>query len=114
MKKVLMMAVFMCATLSISADRSFKDFVEEAFAEITEMVKQAPASVVYGVTKSTPQSLTVNTPLGEYDVQKENGGYRFLGLFVKFLSKKGDTYTVDSSVGKFKVDVKNCTITKVE
>ena len=114
MKKVLMMAVFMCATLSISADRSFKDFVEEAFAEITEMVKQAPPSVVYGVTKSTPQSLTVNTPLGEYDVQKENGGYRFLGLFVKFLSKKDNTYTVDSSIGKFKVDVKKCTITKVE
>jgi hypothetical protein len=113
MKKVLMMAVFMCATLSINAEPTFKEVVEEAFAKITEMVKQAPTSIVYGVTKSTTQSLTVNTPLGEYDVQKEDGGYRFLGLFVKLLSKKGSTYTIDSSIGKFKVDVKKRTITKV-
>ena len=48
-----------------------------------------------------------------YDVEKKNGGYSFLGMFAKIESKKGNVYIVDSSLGKFKVDVNKCSISKL-
>lgn len=87
--------------------------VEKVKNEVVNNVKQTPQGTVYGVIKSTPQEYVVKTPLGTYNVEKKNGGFSFMGLFAKVESKKGSVYIVNSSLGKFKIDIKKCTITKL-
>ena len=87
--------------------------VENVISQVSNNILEAPASTTYGVIESTPEKYVVNTPLGKYDVEKKNGGYSFMGMFAKIESKKGNVYIVDSSLGKFKVDVNKCSISKL-
>lgn len=98
-----------------SAEKTEKNVssVEATINQVVNNILKAPASTTYGVVENTPEKYVVNTPLGKYDVEKKNGGYSFLGMFAKIESKKGNVYIVDSSLGKFKVDVNKCSISKL-
>ena len=98
-----------------SAEKTEKSVssVEATINQMVDNILKAPASTTYGVVENTPEKYVVNTPLGKYDVEKKNGGYSFLGMFAKIESKKGNVYIVDSSLGKFKVDVNKCSISKL-
>ena len=98
-----------------SADNNNGDVtsVEQVVSQVSNKILEAPASTTYGVVENTPEKYVVNTPFGKYDVEKKNGGYSFLGIFAKIESKKGNVYIVDSSLGKFKVDINKCSISKL-
>ena len=83
--------------------------------EIINRVSEAPVNTVYGLVESTNEKYVVNTPFGKYDIKKnQDGSLEAFGLKAKLESKRGHIYVVNSSIGRFKIDTKKCTITKIE
>lgn len=118
MKKCFMiLALSLCMSVS-SFGQSYSESVGKEFDSVVEkiftIIKDDPENTVYGIVESNPDKYVVNTPIGKYNVTKnKNGSYTFLGIYVKLESKKGNTYIIDSYLGKFKIDLNKCTITKI-
>ena len=87
--------------------------VEDLFLDVTNTMKHDPSGTVYGVTQSNKDNIVVNTPVGEYTVNKsETGEYSFLGITAKLKSRKGNKYTIESSLGEYEIDINKCVVIK--
>jgi hypothetical protein len=112
-KKFLTLVLILVAVIGISG---FAQSEKSAFEAVVEACKKnatdAPSGTVFGIVESTPQKYVVNTPIGKYDVEKQNGGFSFMGIYAKLRSRKGSVYTVESSLGDYVINLKKCTIVK--
>ena len=114
MKRMLILLMFVLGMSINGFAQSETSVFETIKNEVINKVKEAPAGTIYGIIKSTPEKYVVNTPLGEYNIKKNtDGSFECLGITAKIISKKGNVYVVDSSLGKFKINTKKCTITKL-
>ena len=86
--------------------------VENLFREVTNTVEQDPSGTVYGIIENNQDNILVNTPVGEYTVNKNGEEYSFMGVSAKLKSKKGNIYTIETSLGEFEINVNKCIITK--
>lgn len=121
MKKNFILILFLMFVTNIGFAQSIKDeknendkitSIENVIFQVFNKISEAPAFTTYGVVGNMPEKYVVNTPLGRYDVEKKNGGYSFMGIFAKIESKKGNIYIINSSLGKFIIDVNKCSISK--
>lgn len=113
MRKAFLLLILMLGISLSGFAQSEKSAVDETVKTVVNKTKEAPAGIVYGLVKETKDEAIVNTPIGEYRITKKDGGYSFLGFTAKIESHEGNVYIVNSSVGRFKVNVKKCTITKL-
>lgn len=109
MKKISMMIVgaimFCIPTMSAKSNKTVESAISNA--------KNAPSGTVYGVVEKTADYYVVNTPIGKYTIKHENGWFSFMGVKAKIVSHKGSIYVVDSNLGKYRIDTKRCTMTKL-
>lgn len=115
-KKCFMIAAFLlCMSINGFAqnDNNLSSKIEYVIEKLSNIVKDSPKGTTYGVIENTPEKYVVNTPIGKYNITKENGGFTFMGMFAKIESQKGNIYIVDSTLGKFRIDTKKCTIEKL-
>lgn len=91
---------------------SDKSLFEELVDRVANIVKAAPSGTTYGITGKTNESYTVNTPIGEYQVAREDGGVRIFGIWAKLVSSHKGVYVIDSSLGKFELNINKCTVKK--
>ena len=111
MKKIIVVLIMFIALVSFTQMSE----VEDLFVNVTNSVKQDPSGTVYGVVEDNRDNIVVNTPIGEYSIDKLNGDkYSFMGIEAKIKSRRGNVYIIDSSIGEFKVDINKCNITKIK
>jgi hypothetical protein len=114
MKKVMMALMMVAATTTASFAKSNNTQVTAAAKEVAQTMKDAPSGTTYGVVETTKNYITVNTPLGRYNIDRnEDGSFTFLGVSAKLLSAKNGVYKVKTSLGTYRVDVRKATITKL-
>lgn len=76
-------------------------------------MKDAPSGTTYGVVEVTKNHIVVNTPLGRYNINKnEDGSFSFMGMTAKLVAVKNGVYKVQTSFGTFSVDTRKATVTK--
>ena len=113
MKKIGLFVLMLVAAMGVSGfAQSEKSAFEAVVNACKKNAKDAPSGTVFGIVERTPQKYVVNTPIGEYDVEKQGGGLSFMGIYAKLRSRKGSVYTVESSLGDYVINLKKCTIVK--
>lgn len=113
MKKIILFSLILVAAMGVSGFvQSEKSAVESVKSSIEKGAYDAPVGTTYGVVQSTKEKYVVNTPIGQYEVKKSNGGFSFMGLYAKIVSRKGSVYNIESSVGNYEVNIRKCTIVK--
>lgn len=113
MKKILFFSLILVAAMGVSGfAQSEKSAIETVKNVFEKQAYDAPSGTVYGIIKNTTEKYVVNTPIGQYDVEKTDGGYSCMGLFAKIISHKGSVYNIQSSLGNYEVNIKKCTIIK--
>ena len=109
MKKIIFILLMAVGLVSFTQMES----VEDLFYDVTNTMKHDPSGTVYGVMESNKDNIVVKTPLGEYTVDKsETGEYSCLGVTAKQKSRKGNIYTIESSLGEYEIDVNKCVVIK--
>lgn len=109
MKKLMIMLLMVVATSTASFAKGSNDNVQTAAKEVVQKVKDAPSGTTYGVVEVT----VVNTPLGRYNINKnEDGSFSFMGMTAKLVAVKNGVYKVQTSFGTFSVDTRKATVTK--
>lgn len=111
MKKLIILFAAIC--MSASAYCNNEKDVKDIISYVIKTVENSPSNTTWGITSVTKEAYTVNTPLGEFKITRENGGVRVFGVFAKLISKKGNVYTVESSIGKYIIDLNKCIVTKL-
>lgn len=116
MKKIIFILVFILG-ISISGfaqTTKSADMVANVTKEVSNEVKNAPSGTTYGLVGSDTENYVVNTPLGTYKVKKEGkNSISFMGITANLVSKKGNVYIIESSLGKFKINTNKCTVVKL-
>ena len=93
--------------------QSEKSAVNETIETVVNKIKEASPGTTYGLIKETKEEAVVNTPIGEYHITKKDGWYSFMGFTAKIESHSRNIYIINTSFGKFKINIKKCTITKL-
>lgn len=113
MKNVLMILMFMLG-VSISGVAQTTQ-VENVINDIKVEVKNAPKGTVYGLTKTTKEYYLVNTPIGEYRIDRNpDNSFSFMGVKVKLVSSKNNVYVVNTSLGDFEINPKKVMVKKIK
>lgn len=113
MKKLMIALMMVVATSTASFAKGGDDHVQVAAMEVAQKVKDAPSGTTYGVVEVTKSHIVVNTPLGRYNINKnEDGSLSFMGMTAKLVAVKNGVYKVQTSLGDFSVNVRKGTITK--
>lgn len=104
-------------TLGVSINgfaQSENSAVKELVTKVSNNVNSASKGTVYGVIETTKEYYLINTPLGEYHIDRnKDGSFSFMGIKIKLISSNRNVYILESSLGKFKIDIKKGTITKL-
>lgn len=107
---VLVVGIVFCAFTQLTP----RDKFGHLSAEAVTLASEAPAGTTYGITKSDSKAITLNTPVGEFDVEKKaDGWYSFMGIEGKILSHKGSVYVIDTTIGKYEINERKLTIKKL-
>ncbi len=107
---VLVLGIALCAYTELTP----RDKFDHLFAEAVTQANEDPSGTTYGITKSDSKAITLNTPVGEFDVEKKaDGWYSFMGIEGKILSHKGSVYVIDTTLGKYEINEKKLTIKKL-
>lgn len=113
MKKLMIALLMVVATSTTSFAKGSNDNVQTAAKEVVQTVKNAPSGTTYGVVEVTKSHIVVNTPLGRYNINKnEDGSFSFMGITAKLIAVKNGVYKVQTSFGTFSVDTRKATVTK--
>ena len=100
------------ATSTASFAKGGDDHVQVAAKEVAQKVKDAPLGTTYGVVEVTKSHIVVNTPLGRYNINKnEDGSFSFMGMTAKLVAAKNGVYKVKTSLGTF--NMRKATVTKL-
>lgn len=110
----MLVAFILGMNVSGFAQSEEKSAVEKVTKVIANKTKKASSGTTYGLIKETKNEAIVNTPIGEFTVEKKDGWYSLFGMSAKIESKKGNIYIIRSSLGKFKVDIKKGIIVKLQ
>ena len=114
MKKLMIMLLMVVATSTASFAKDSNDNVQTAAKEVVQKVKDAPSGTTYGVVKVTKSHIVVNTPLGRYNINKnEDGSFSFMGMTAKLVAAKNGVYKVKTSLGTFNINMRKATATKL-
>lgn len=114
MKKLMIALMMVVATGTASFAKGGNDNVQTAAREVAQKVKDAPSGTTYGVVEVTKKRVVVNTPLGRYNINKnEDGSFSFMGMSAKLVSAKNGVYKVKTSLGTFSVNTRKATVTKL-
>ena len=106
MKKLMIMLMMVVATSTASFAKGSNDDVQTASKEVVQKVKDAPSGTTYGVVEVTKSHIVVNTPLGRYNINKnEDGSFSLIAV-------KNGVYKVQTSFGTFNVNTRKATVTK--
>lgn len=108
-----MLLVFVLGTSMSGLAQSEKSAFESVVEQISNKVAKAQSGTTYGIVESTPEKYVVNTPIGKYEVKKNNGTFSCLGLWAKLESSRKNEYVVNSSLGRYRINLKKCTVTKL-
>jgi len=101
MKKLMIMLLMVVATSTASFAKGSNDNVQTAAKEVVQKVKDAPSGTTYGVVEVTKSHIVVNTPLGRYNINKnEDGSFSFMGMTAKLVAVKNGVYKVQTSFGR--------------
>lgn len=116
MKKVLVIfaLVFSTSCFADNYNELWASNVEKAITTISRYFDHGMPGDVYGKVSEDKNGVLLNTPIGEITAKKENGGYRLFGCWAKLVSAKNGVYVVDTSCGKFSIDTKKMTVTKID
>ena len=113
MKKLMIALLMVVATSTASFAKGSDDHVQVAAKEVAQKVKDAPSGTTYGVVEVTKSHIVVNTPLGRYNINKnEDGSFSFMGMTAKLISVKNGVYKVRTSLGTFNINMRKATVTK--
>lgn len=113
MKKLVIALMMVVATNTASFAKGGDDHVQAAAKEVAQKVKDAPSGTTYGVVDVTKNHIVVNTPLGRYNINRnEDGSFSFMGMAAKLVSAKNGVYKVNTSLGTFSVNTRKATVTK--
>ena len=113
MKKLMIALMMVVATSTASFAKGGNDQVKAAAKEVIQKVKDAPSGTAYGVVDVTKNHIVVNTPLGRYNINRnEDGSFSFMGMTAKLVSAKNGVYKVKTSLGTFSVNTRKATVTK--
>jgi len=113
MKKLMIALMMVVATNTASFAKGGDDHVQAAAKEVIQTVKDAPSGTTYGVVKVTKSHIVMNTPLGRYNINRnEDGSFSFMGMTAKLVSAKNGVYKVKTSLGTFSVNTRKATVTK--
>ena len=113
MKKLMIALMMVVATNTASFAKGGNDNVQTAAREVAQKVKDAPSGTTYGVVDVTKNHIVVNTPLGRYNINRnEDGSFSFMGMTAKLVSAKNGVYKVKTSLGTFSVNTRKATVTK--
>ena len=86
MKKLMIALLMVVATSTASFAKGSNDNVQTAAKEVVQKVKDAPSGTTYGVVKVTKSHIVVNTPLGRYNINKNEDGSFGSNNIVVFLT----------------------------
>ena len=113
MKKLMIALMMVVATSTASFAKGGDEQLKTAAKEVVQKVKDAPSGTTYGVVEVTKSHIVVNTPLGRYNINKnEDGSFSFMGMTAKLIAAKNGVYKVQTSFGTFSVDTRKATVTK--
>ena len=113
MKKLMIALMMVVATSTASFAKGSNDNVQTAAKEVAQTVKNAPSGTTYGVVEVTKSHIVVNTPLGRYNINKnEDGSFSFMGMTAKLVAAKNGVYKVKTSLGTFNINMRKATVTK--
>lgn len=113
MKKLMIALLMVVATSTASFAKGGNEHVQAVAKEVAQTVKDAPSGTTYGVVEVTKSRIVVNTPLGRYNINKnEDGSFSFLGMTAKLVAVKNGVYKVKTSLGTFNVNTRKATVTK--
>jgi len=113
MKKMLMILMFTLITTVNGVAQTTQ--VENVIEEVKKEIKTSLPGTVYGVIENNKNYYLINTPIGEYRIDKhKDGSYSFLGVKVKLVSQKNNIYIIDTTLGKFEINVKKGTVKKLK
>ena len=113
MKKLMIALLMVVATSTASFAKSGNDHAQVAAKEVAQKVKDAPSGTTYGVVDVTKSHIVVNTPLGRYNINRnEDGSFSFMGMTAKLVSAKNGVYKVKTSLGTFCVNTRKAIVTK--
>ena len=113
MKKFMIALMMVVATSTASFAQGGNDHVQTAAKEVAQKVKDAPSGTTYGVVDVTKSHIVVNTPLGRYNINRnEDGSFSFMGMTAQLVSAKNGVYKVKTSLGTFSVNTRKATVTK--
>ncbi len=113
MKKLMIALLMVVATSTASFAKGGDDHAQVAAKEVAQKVKDAPSGTTYGVVDVTKNHIVVNTPLGRYNINRnEDGSFSFMGMTAKLVAAKNGVYKVKTSLGTFSVNTRKATITK--
>ena len=113
MKKLMIALMMVVATSTASFAKGGNEHVQAVAKEVAQTVKDAPSGTTYGVVEVTKSRIVVNTPLGRYNINKnEDGSFSFLGMTAKLVAVKNGVYKVKTSLGTFNVNTRKATVTK--
>ena len=114
MKKLMIALMMVVATCTASFAMSDNNQVQTIVKEVAQTVKNVPSGTTYGVVEVTKSHIVVNTPLGRYNINKnEDGSFSFMGITAKLVSVKNGVYKVKTSLGTFSVNICKATVTKL-
>ena len=114
MKKLMIALLMVVATSTASFAKGGDDHVQVAAKEVAQKVKDAPSGTTYGVVEVTKSHIVVNTPLGSYNINKnEDGSFSFMGMTAKLVAVKNGVYKVKTSLGTFNINMRKATVTKL-
>lgn len=113
MKKLMIALMMVVATSTASFANGSNDKVQTAAKEVAEKVKNAPSGTTYGVVEVTKSHIVVNTPIGRYNINKnEDGSFSFMGITAKLVAAKNGVYKVKTSLGTFCINTNKATVSK--
>lgn len=114
MMKLMIALLMVVATSTASFAKGSNDNVQTAAKEVVQKVKDAPSGTTYGVVEVTKSHIAVNTPLGRYNINKnEDGSFSFMGMTAKLVAAKNGVYKVKTSLGTFNINMRKATVTKL-
>ena len=113
MKKLLMTLMFVLVTTINGVAQMTQ--VEYVIDDAISQVEMTPPGTVYGVVENNENYYLINTPIGEYRIDKnKDGSFSILGVTLKLVSRKNNIYIVDTSLSKFEINLKKGTVKKIK